>query len=73
MFDILWWGDPNSSSGNPAIVTVGLTSSTKWNLEDPGPDRFIGPATQQGSPYHVEVYDPTNGTISVGNIFRFGP
>jgi len=57
-------------------------STTSWLLMSVGPDGFIGvlPGGQPGGyprqPLGVaytltRVYDPTNGTASVGNIFRF--
>jgi hypothetical protein len=44
-------------------------------ITSPGPDRKIalgGDWIEDGMYYHG-IYDPTNGTISGGNITRFGP
>lgn len=45
---------------------VGWNSSRKWLLRDCGPDLFWDNE-------FVERYDPTNGTVSSGDIFRWGP
>lgn len=47
-------------------------SSIQWYLGSQGPDLFPGLTTGVGSSYFT-VYDPTNGTISEGDIFRAGP
>jgi type II secretion system protein G len=52
----------------------------QWVLLGKGPDKYfsnsaksgIGVALEVDNPYPYE-YDPTNGTISVGNIIRSGP
>lgn len=38
----------------------------KWVLQSNGPD-------QTPWPYQYPEYDPTNGTVSDGNVLRFGP
>jgi prepilin-type N-terminal cleavage/methylation domain-containing protein len=50
-----------------------------WALMSVGPDRIFGAASNMGrypEPYattnsYWNSYDPTNGTISLGNIYRF--
>ena len=63
-----WYVYPSGDrSGNPA----------KWVLESKGPDHAWAQASAPGvyevdEPYPWQ-YDPTNGTISRGNIVRSGP
>jgi general secretion pathway protein G len=40
-------------------------SARAWVLASPGPDRIFESGGQ--------IYDPTNGTISDGNVYRLGP
>jgi prepilin-type N-terminal cleavage/methylation domain-containing protein len=52
-------------------------SYAKWALYSKGPDRrwaFTGPpgVLEVDDPY-TYAYDPTNGTVSIGNIVRTGP
>lgn len=59
-------------------VTGAQTSEFGWAIVSVGPDGVLGQTGQQGN-YPVrstythfnQEYDPTNGTISVGNITRF--
>ncbi len=44
--------------------------NTMWIMLTMGPDGDYEPAV---SPYQFEIYDPTNGTISNGDILRSGP
>jgi prepilin-type N-terminal cleavage/methylation domain-containing protein len=49
---------------------------TKWHLRDAGPDRIfnnndLGNTTRTNK--NFLPYDPTNGTLSVGDIWKFGP
>lgn len=57
-----------------------LAPRSTWALASQGPDQTFGMAGFWGnmlppnSPYfatHIQDYDPTNGTISAGNIYRF--
>ena len=65
-----WWVAQNFAD----LTSAGVTSSTKWEMQDPGPDWVYGPYNHLGAGYRwVEVYDPTNGTVSVGDVLRFGP
>ena len=41
-----------------------------WIMLTMGPDRDYEPAV---SPYQFEYYDPTNGTVSNGDVVRMGP
>ncbi len=52
----------------------------EWVLMSKGPDKFFARPVNLGGPgvngvdrAHRYPYDPTNGTISVGNIVRTGP
>jgi hypothetical protein len=40
-------------------------NAREWVLASPGPDKVFESGGQ--------VYDPTNGTISAGNVYRLGP
>ena len=65
-----WMVFPGGSEGSPAM----------WVLQSKGPDRAWARAESDGGsgileldrPYDYE-YDPTNGTVSAGNIVRSGP
>ncbi len=67
-------------SQNPWAVdpSGGISSSmTKWVLQSRGPDRVMAQADAPGAdevdiPYRW-AYDPSNGTVSRGNIIRSGP
>lgn len=45
----------------------------KWNLQSRGPDRNLKRTITEIDRPMKWVYDPTNGTISRGNIVRVGP
>jgi prepilin-type N-terminal cleavage/methylation domain-containing protein len=48
--------------------------SAQWGLVSPGPDKFQDADTQpSGGPGVFRIYDATNGTRSMGDIWRFGP
>jgi prepilin-type N-terminal cleavage/methylation domain-containing protein len=55
---------------------AGLTSGAAWRLSSAGPDkinRFGGGPVSSGAPNIFGVdYDPTNGTISRGDVVRIG-
>lgn len=56
-------------------VNWGNTQGANWRLASNGPDRmpnFMGLGTGPSFPASFE-YDPTNGTISPGDIIRWGP
>ncbi len=60
-----------SPSDNPS-------DSTQWVLESKGPDKYFAPPADPNGVDHVDrpyfwMYDPSNGTISKGNIVRSGP
>ena len=67
-----WWG---AEDYNPDIRAAGFNNATMWELQGAGPDRRIGPYSHEDFPgaLHIEVYDATNGTMSWGDIARFGP
>jgi general secretion pathway protein G len=47
---------------------------TKWHLRDCGPDHSFNNRDQYNTPGAGGMpYDPTNGTASLGDIWRFGP
>jgi len=45
----------------------------RWVLIGAGPDRDYEPAGELGGSGYLYPYDPTNGTVSDGDILRFGP
>jgi prepilin-type N-terminal cleavage/methylation domain-containing protein len=53
--------------GNPFFVALRQLQGT-WRLHSPGPDRG-GPDTYDMGGLQ-RVYDPTNGTVSVGDVIR---
>ena len=66
-----WWAERDY---NPDVWSAGFSEKSMWELQCPGPDRVWGPFGTMGGSYKwVEVYDPSNGTVSVGDILRFGP
>jgi prepilin-type N-terminal cleavage/methylation domain-containing protein len=65
-----WKVFPDGGSSNPAA----------WVLQSKGPDKYFSRTALTGIPGADELdapyrwqYDPTNGTISAGNIVRSGP
>jgi len=58
-------------------INSGLTGrSTKWLLGDAGPNKVMWSNPDKGILDIYELpsaYDPSNGTVSGGNIYRFGP
>jgi type II secretory pathway pseudopilin PulG len=56
----------SGSSGLPSywFVNGGELNTYEWQIVSKGPDRTLG---------WGEPYDPSNGTISYGDIIRFGP
>jgi prepilin-type N-terminal cleavage/methylation domain-containing protein len=46
---------------------------TKWHLRDAGPDRLFNNNDPLTTVVNFMPYDPTNGTQSIGDIWRFGP
>lgn len=71
-----WWR--NQVSFNPELANANISA---WYLESWGPDKqqnfldwfiladFVAPASQRTID---EIYDPTNGTVSYGDIGRLG-
>ncbi|MCC5874996.1 MAG: prepilin-type N-terminal cleavage/methylation domain-containing protein [Candidatus Sumerlaeia bacterium] len=45
----------------------------RWSLFSRGPDLNYELAVEEGGSGILIVYDPTNGTVSNGDIMRFGP
>jgi hypothetical protein len=61
-------------------MSAGSSAEAKWVLESKGPDLRWARDPANGGIGVLEVdspaeyqYDPTNGTVSLGNIFRAGP
>lgn len=64
---------------NPPMILAGANPDvTQWHLRDCGPDdnfnntTFVGTGGSSATS-NFNPYDPTNGTVSVGDIYRFGP
>lgn len=57
-------------SMNPDLSTE-RAARGYWALISYGPDRDFEPAVAWPPPY-LGVYDPTNGTVSNGDVWRFG-
>lgn len=62
----------------PAIT--GNSNPAKWVLQSKGPDKYFSKSSRSGIPGVDELdepyrwqYEPTNGTVSVGNVVRSGP
>ncbi len=63
-----------------SVYKIGSKNPELWDFLSKGPDRKFATSTTKGGagvlevdmPYYFE-YDPTNGTISLGNIIRSGP
>ena len=51
----------------------GYNTSVKWRLRDVGPDLWANNQTQSKMHYFMCLYDSTNGTVSSGDIIRWGP
>jgi prepilin-type N-terminal cleavage/methylation domain-containing protein len=49
---------------------MGASKAMMWFLCDAGPDRTLSYTSGSGD---SQPYDPTNGTVSRGDIYRFGP
>ena len=60
-----WWTSDNPVGDNVYFWYTGTRSSgLKWDVWSSGPDQ---------KDYQYFYYDPTNGTVSPGDIIRFGP
>lgn len=69
------WGAPFSPAYWDYLISqtkVSSPNSRKYYLASCGPDRRVG--LDVTSPeYMATAYDPTNGTVSLGDIHRIGP
>lgn len=54
-----------------ALLAGAHPDTTQWHLRDAGPDHTFN--NQVGGLTNLMPYDPTNGTVSIGDIWRFGP
>ncbi len=56
-------------------VTGTRPTSAVWMVSSPGPDGKVdrGGTNQAGVRSEVIQYDPSNGTLSDGDLFKFGP
>lgn len=62
------------------VFPAGPSNPAAWVLQSKGPDKYFSMSAKSGIPGADELdepykwqYDPTNGTVSVGNIVRSGP
>lgn len=70
-------GGPNTWYNNIGPMMAGARYNvTEWHLRDAGPDFTFnnqGPLETGDNVTNLMPYDPTNGTVSIGDIWRFGP
>ena len=79
-FDTYDYADVPTLAKFKSPKLAGLTSGGIWRLSSPGPDRiqaYGGSSADEGllsisNRFGVD-YDPTNGTVSAGDIVRVGP
>lgn len=65
---------PAEINMKPAIINAFfpfMSKNTIWYLTGVGPDGVYEAASLANAPY--KQYDPTNGTVSQGDIWRWGP
>lgn len=74
----LW--DPEQSDvrkDNPGGVFAWMPAERsrrgRWTLHGAGPDQDYEAATDMGGTGKLHYYDPTNGSVSSGDCYRFGP
>jgi len=71
-YDLLTFNDPDALETliykSDLVVLQGYPEQTTWILASQGPDRSVGLSTNVGL-----IYDPSNGTVSEGDILRTGP
>lgn len=67
------WIWPSGRSSIPGLTPI--RSDIRWQIVSPGPDAQmqLGMEWRENGYSANATYDPTNGTISGGNITRFGP
>jgi type II secretion system protein G len=67
-----YWDIPKN---DPNFGTGGFIRHAAWRLASAGPDTKHGDGGLGGPVYEINWidYDPTNGTISIGEIMRWGP
>lgn len=71
-YDLLTFNDPEALETViykiDLVMLSGYPEQITWILASQGPDRNVGLSTNIGL-----AYDPTNGTVSEGDIIRTGP
>ncbi len=65
----LYWGTNNRQAQWAFNIPSTAVFNVDYVMQSIGPDHQIS----QGSSTNSNVYDPTNGTVSPGDIFYFGP
>lgn len=67
------WIWPNGRSGVSGLTPI--RSDIRYQIVSPGPDQQmqLGMEWRENDLWVNSTYDPTNGTLSEGNITRFGP
>ncbi len=70
-FELPTGGREHQSIYNVLVNDRGFRFGFQWYLASKGPDRQVGLAL--GPTEAAVPYDPTNGTISQGDIIRIGP
>ncbi len=70
------WGAPFYPDYFYDVVTDAMVSSPRskaWYLASAGPDKRVGLDVNNNPEFRAKPYDPTNGTVSPGDIHRIGP
>ncbi len=70
------WGPPFYDDYFYDVVADAMVSSPRskaWYLASAGPDKRVGLDVNNNPEFRAKPYDPTNGTISPGDIQRIGP
>lgn len=68
LVDILEVRNPNWGGYSGAWLRGVVGSGRQWSMSSPGPDLMEDMARDGRA-----TYDPTNGTISIGDVYRLGP
>lgn len=70
------WGWSNGDTYWADMMKGAMVSgpdSKAWYLASAGPDKRVGLDPQDNPEWMATPYDPTNGSISAGDIHRIGP
>lgn len=76
-YDTAFWRLPDGRVGGnnysyPGAILAGSNAdTTRWHLRDAGSDYEF--TNSINGTTNLMPYDPSNGTVSIGDIWRFGP